>query len=66
MRRGSGRTIVSEDGGFRFELLSPSLDGAFEIAVKSDIPASDSQVAARRVARANSAEATAVSTPTAT
>src|SRR5258706_2286405 len=32
VRRGSGRTIVSEDGGFRFELLSPSLDGAFEIA----------------------------------
>jgi len=33
VRRGSGRTIVTEDGGFRFELLSPSLDGAFEIAV---------------------------------
>jgi transcriptional regulator with XRE-family HTH domain len=33
VRRGSGRTIVSEDGAFRFELLSPSLDGAFEIAV---------------------------------
>ena len=33
VRRGSGRTIVTEDGGFRFELLSPSLDGSFEIAV---------------------------------
>ena len=33
VRRGSGRTIVTEDGGFRFELLSPSLEGAFEIAV---------------------------------
>ena len=33
VRRGSGRTIVAEDGAFRFELLSPSLDGAFEIAV---------------------------------
>ena len=33
VRRGSGRTIVTEDGAFRFELLSPSLDGAFEIAV---------------------------------
>ncbi len=33
VRRGSGRTIVTEDGAFRFELLSPSLDGAFEVAV---------------------------------
>ncbi|MEO6714508.1 MAG: XRE family transcriptional regulator [Mycobacteriales bacterium] len=33
VQRGSGRTIVTEDGAFRFELLSPSLDGAFEIAV---------------------------------
>lgn len=33
VRRGSGRTLVDEDGGYRFELLSPSLDGAFEIAV---------------------------------
>jgi transcriptional regulator with XRE-family HTH domain len=33
VRRGSGRTIVSDDGGLRFELLSPSVDGAFEIAV---------------------------------
>ena len=28
-----GRTIASDDGAFRFELLSPSLEGAFEIAV---------------------------------
>jgi transcriptional regulator with XRE-family HTH domain len=33
VRRGAGRLITSEDGAFRFELLSPSLDGAFEIAV---------------------------------
>jgi transcriptional regulator with XRE-family HTH domain len=33
VRRGEGRVITSEDGAFRFELLSPSLDGAFEIAV---------------------------------
>jgi transcriptional regulator with XRE-family HTH domain len=33
VRRGSGRAIVDEDGGFRFEVLSPSLDGAFAIAV---------------------------------
>jgi transcriptional regulator with XRE-family HTH domain len=33
VRRGTGRTIISDDGAFRFELLSPSLDGAFEIAV---------------------------------
>ncbi len=33
VRRGAGRTIASDDGAFRFELLSPSLDGAFEIAV---------------------------------
>ena len=33
VRRGSGRTIVDEGGAFRFELLSPSMDGAFEIAV---------------------------------
>jgi transcriptional regulator with XRE-family HTH domain len=33
VRRGSGRLITSDDGAFRFELLSPSMDGAFEIAV---------------------------------
>jgi transcriptional regulator with XRE-family HTH domain len=33
VRRGAGRLITSGDGGFRFELLSPSMDGAFEIAV---------------------------------
>jgi transcriptional regulator with XRE-family HTH domain len=33
VRRGAGKVISSEDGAFRFELLSPSLDGAFEIAV---------------------------------
>jgi transcriptional regulator with XRE-family HTH domain len=33
VRRGEGRTISSDDGAFRFELLSPSLDGAFEVAV---------------------------------
>src|SRR3954452_18321407 len=33
VRRGAGRTMASEDGAFRFELLSPSLEGAFEIAV---------------------------------
>jgi transcriptional regulator with XRE-family HTH domain len=33
VRRGEGRIITSEEGAFRFELLSPSLDGAFEIAV---------------------------------
>jgi transcriptional regulator with XRE-family HTH domain len=33
VRRGAGRLITSEGGAFRFELLSPSLDGAFEIAV---------------------------------
>jgi transcriptional regulator with XRE-family HTH domain len=33
VRRGEGRVFESPDGGFRFELLSPSLDGAFEIAV---------------------------------
>jgi transcriptional regulator with XRE-family HTH domain len=33
VRRGEGRIISSDEGAFRFELLSPSLDGAFEIAV---------------------------------
>jgi len=33
VRRGEGRLISSDDGAFQFELLSPSLDGAFEIAV---------------------------------
>jgi transcriptional regulator with XRE-family HTH domain len=33
VRRGAGKTIVDEAGAFRFELLSPSLDGAFEVAV---------------------------------
>ena len=33
VRRGTGRLITSDDGAFRFELLSPSMDGAFEIAV---------------------------------
>jgi len=33
VRRGEGRILVDDDGAFRFELLSPSLDGAFELAV---------------------------------
>lgn len=33
VRRGTGRTLVDEAGGYRFELLSPSLDGAFEIGI---------------------------------
>jgi len=33
VRRGAGRKIVDDDGAFTFELLSPSMDGAFEIAV---------------------------------
>lgn len=33
VRRGDGKQLVSSDGALRFELLSPSLDGAFEIAV---------------------------------
>ena len=33
VRRGEGKQLVSADGALRFELLSPSLDGAFEIAV---------------------------------
>jgi transcriptional regulator with XRE-family HTH domain len=33
VRRGEGKVLETDDGGFRFELLSPSVDGAFEIAV---------------------------------
>jgi transcriptional regulator with XRE-family HTH domain len=33
VRRGSGRLVTGDDGAFRFELLSPSMEGAFEIAV---------------------------------
>jgi transcriptional regulator with XRE-family HTH domain len=33
VRRGEGRILVDDEGAFRFELLSPSLDGAFELAV---------------------------------
>jgi transcriptional regulator with XRE-family HTH domain len=33
VRRGEGRVLQSADGKYRFELLSPSLDGAFEIGI---------------------------------
>lgn len=33
VRRGEGRVWQSDDGGYRFELLSPSVDGAFEIGI---------------------------------
>ena len=33
VRRGEGRVRQSDDGGYRFELLSPSVDGAFEIGI---------------------------------
>ncbi len=33
VRRGAGRVLESDDRGYRFELLSPSRDGAFEIGI---------------------------------
>jgi len=47
VRRGAGRLITSDDGGFRFELLSPSMDGAFEIAVWELAPGHSSTNAPR-------------------
>ena len=48
VRRGEGRIVDGDDGGSRIELLSPSLEGAFEIA---RVGAGARALAARRSAR---------------
>ena len=42
VRRGEGQALESEDGGYRIELLSPSVEGAFELAIWELRPGSSS------------------------